>query len=186
MGELLKLAAEIARGDYHPSHCVEDYRKGMGRVEFAAMAGDYADRLRGRVSVMKDAEKRIAELEAEVDALRNPQWPEVVRHLNSLVETEEGKALIRWHETTEEALAKAEKERDRLYAFADRMLELLWEGYSLDGSDVHETLQEEGLIEEVPGGFDPKVHVDNTGCAEPGCQWYQRAPWLAALEKSDD
>lgn len=60
---LIKLAAQIARGEYHPSGCIEDYRKGMGRREFAEMAGEYADRARGQVRVLTDARDEIDRLE---------------------------------------------------------------------------------------------------------------------------
>ena len=48
----------------------------------------------------------LAAKDAEIERLRTPQWPEVVRHLNSLIATEEGKALIRWHELTEKSLVE--------------------------------------------------------------------------------
>jgi hypothetical protein len=64
--ELMAFAAALARGEYHPSDHVEDYRKGMGRREFAEMAGDCADRVRAKVSLLKRAAEALA---AEARAL---------------------------------------------------------------------------------------------------------------------
>jgi len=70
MSDLLTLAAQIARGEYHPSDCAEDYRKGTGRVEFAKMARDKADWLRAKIRILQDAHARIAALEKERDAYK--------------------------------------------------------------------------------------------------------------------
>ncbi len=58
-------------------------------------------------------------------------------------------------------------------AFADRMLELLWAGESIDGCDIQETAVECGLIAEVPGGFDPSKHCDPSGVCRPGDSFFQ-------------
>ncbi|MFT5266598.1 MAG: hypothetical protein ACI88C_000019 [Acidimicrobiales bacterium] len=113
MSELLKLAAEIARGEYHPSHCVEDYRKGTGREAFAVLAGNAADRLRGRVRVLRDGAERIAELEAELKESRHATSREIRNCLEAERDLAAARVLIRVLEESER-IGKAEL--DRLYA----------------------------------------------------------------------
>ena len=134
MGELLQLAAEIARGDYHPSHCVEDYRKGTGRAEFAREAGECADRLRGRVRVLRDADTRIATLEREAAALRKgqPHWsPDeqrcTIREIAYRPEAELDEARMFMHkaedhaERLEKEAAALREERDNFQIAVDIM-----------------------------------------------------------------
>jgi chromosome segregation ATPase len=116
MNDLLKLAAEIARGVYHPSSYFEDYDKGVGRRDLAAMAGEYADRLRGRVHVLTEAAELIVELEREVAELRT-----------RLVEEHEGHhARVdadAWEAQCAEAEARMHEWKDRCYAARQMLAE---------------------------------------------------------------
>jgi hypothetical protein len=66
-----------------------------------------------------------------------------------------------------------------LEKFARCLISSAWLGEDRDGGDIQELALELGLIEEVPGGFDPAAHEDYTGCAEPGCTWYAYSGPLA-------
>lgn len=101
---LIQLGAAIARGEYHPSHCVEDYRKGTGRRDFAALAGDCADRARGQVSVLTSARDHIADQDRKIEALE----ADVVRLRGKL-------DLLNERQRQEWARAEnAESQRDKL------------------------------------------------------------------------
>jgi len=51
-------------------------------------------------------------------------------------------------------------------------------------SDLFDTLEALALIEPIPGGFDPDKHEGPyTDFLEPGDDYYQMAPWLAAAIK---
>ena len=83
-------------------------------------------------------------------------------------------------------IAELEAEVERLRKFAEHALGQYCWGYAEpDGADLQEEAERLGLIVEVEGGFDPEKHHDNTGCAEPGCGWYEVA-WSAALTPEED
>ena len=41
--------------------------------------------------------------------------------------------------------------------------------------DVQQWAEEHGVLEPVEGGFDPEVHIDLTGCCEPGDPFFMVA-----------
>ncbi len=49
-----------------------------------------------------------------------------------------------------------------------------WPESGLDGFDLQDLAEKHGLIEIIPGGFNPLVHVDQFGCADPGDKWFER------------
>ena len=54
----------------------------------------------------------------------------------------------------------------------------------LDDAELFDTLEALALIEPIPGGFDPDKHEGPyTDFLEPGDDYYQMAPWLAAAIK---
>lgn len=55
-------------------------------------------------------------------------------------------------------------------AFAKEIMER-WPECGVDGFELQELAERHGLIESVPGGFDPAKHVDRYGDAEPGDPW---------------
>jgi hypothetical protein len=68
-------------------------------------------------------------------------------------------------------------ELEQLKAFARELLRDAWEGF--DGADiVQEAALKHGLILPVEGGFNPAVHRDPNGDAEPGDTWYVFAAFL--------
>lgn len=73
---LINLGARIARGELHPSHCWEDYRKGTGRHEFAEEAGRYARMARAKVPLLTHAADQITALLAELDEARRAREDE--------------------------------------------------------------------------------------------------------------
>lgn len=56
--------------------------------------------------------------------------------------------------------------------FGQRVIERWLEGdMEIDMFDVQKWATECGILEEIPGGFDPEKHTDIHGCAEPGDPW---------------
>lgn len=79
---------------------------------------------------------------------------------------------------------------------ADNARGLDWEGFGrdlleswpvrdVDGSELFDAALRNGLIAEIPGGYDPDQHIDAEGiCPEAGDPWYEYAfhPARADLE----
>lgn len=56
-----------------------------------------------------------------------------------------------------------------------------WPVRDVDASELFEAALRNGLIREIPGGYDPDQHIDAEGiCPEPGDPWYEYA--FPALE----
>jgi hypothetical protein len=47
-----------------------------------------------------------------------------------------------------------------------------WPYGDVDGGDLQDLAEQHGLIRRVPGGFDPDVHEDELGMADPGDSWF--------------
>ena len=61
-----------------------------------------------------------------------------------------------------------------------------WPVRDVDGSELFDAALRNGLIREVPGGYDPGQHIDAEGiCPEAGDPWYEYA-FGAALEPAPD
>ena len=61
-----------------------------------------------------------------------------------------------------------------------------WPVRDVDGSELFDAALRNGLIQEVPGGYDPEQHIDAEGiCPEAGDPWYEYA-FGAALEPAPD
>ena len=56
-------------------------------------------------------------------------------------------------------------------AFAKDIMDDWPDGFDIDGADLQEKAEKHGLLYRVDGGFDPEVHGDTHGCAEPGYPW---------------
>lgn len=51
-----------------------------------------------------------------------------------------------------------------------------WPVGDVDGSELFEAALRNGLIREIPGGYDPEKHIDaECICPEPGDPWYEYA-----------
>lgn len=51
-----------------------------------------------------------------------------------------------------------------------------WPVRDIDGAELFETALRNGLVIEVPGGYDPEQHIDAEGiCPETGDPWYEYA-----------
>ena len=51
-----------------------------------------------------------------------------------------------------------------------------WPVRDVDGSELFDAALRNGLIQEVPGGYDPEQHIDAEGiCPEAGDPWYEYA-----------
>jgi hypothetical protein len=59
------------------------------------------------------------------------------------------------------------------------------EGGDLDGFQLQEMAEKAGVLYPVPGGFDPAVHTDQYGGAEPGDDWFMIIPRAALTPKGD-
>ncbi|MGR3524884.1 MAG: hypothetical protein ACU0CT_02655 [Paracoccaceae bacterium] len=59
--------------------------------------------------------------------------------------------------------------------FGRHLLEC-WPVCDMDGSDLFDAALRNGLIAEIPGGYDPEKHIDAEGiCPEAGDPWYEYA-----------
>lgn len=59
--------------------------------------------------------------------------------------------------------------------FARDLLEH-WPVRDVDGSELFDAALRNGLIQEIPGGYDPEHHIDAEGiCPEVGDPWYEYA-----------
>jgi len=62
-------------------------------------------------------------------------------------------------------------ELERLRAFAKAIIQVAWDGMSLDGSEIQDMAEAHGLVERVD--FDPKIHKGpGTEYMEPGFDWF--------------
>lgn len=51
-----------------------------------------------------------------------------------------------------------------------------WPVRDVDGSELFDAALRNGLIQEIPGGYDPERHIDAEGiCPEAGDPWYEYA-----------
>ena len=51
-----------------------------------------------------------------------------------------------------------------------------WPVRDVDGSELFDAALRNGLIQEIPGGYDPDQHIDAEGiCPEKGDPWYEYA-----------
>ena len=51
-----------------------------------------------------------------------------------------------------------------------------WPVRDVDGSELFDAALRNGLIREIPGGYDPEQHIDAEGiCPEAGDPWYEYA-----------
>ena len=51
-----------------------------------------------------------------------------------------------------------------------------WPVRDVDGSELFDAALRNGLIQEIPGGYDPEQHIDAEGiCPEKGDPWYEYA-----------
>lgn len=69
------------------------------------------------------------------------------------------------------------RQQAKLKAFARHVIrECVWNACEC-GGDLQDVAEEMGLIESVPGGYDPVKHGENID-AEPGDTYYVFAKWL--------
>lgn len=60
-----------------------------------------------------------------------------------------------------------------------------WPVRDVDGSELFDAALRNGLIREIPGGYDPEQHIDAEGiCPEKGDPWYEYA-FGALAERAD-
>lgn len=70
-----------------------------------------------------------------------------------------------------------------LAEFARACVQFAWDGCGLDDSEVEKLATKYGIIE--PVAFNPDIHVDPDGFAEPGDEWFAFAPYLQAIPTPD-
>ena len=58
-------------------------------------------------------------------------------------------------------------------AFGKDIMEFWPEG-DVECGDLQELAVKPRLLVKVPGGFDPEIHEDFYGCAEPGDPWFMQ------------
>jgi len=69
--------------------------------------------------------------------------------------------------------------------FANLILDAYWPDCNdIDGAEIQELGIKSGVMQEVPGGYDPEKHGESVYDAEPGDTWYVAHPGLALLTSS--
>lgn len=82
------------------------------------------------------------------------------------------------HARHDDKVSGLETQIEQLTPFAKMgnwAIEDLWLYVDLESSEIFDAAESFGLVEQVEGGFDPLVHTDNYGSAEPGDPWYSKA-----------
>jgi len=57
--------------------------------------------------------------------------------------------------------------------FTKAIMEDWQEHCDIDAADKFELALRFNVLREIPGGFDPEIHVDNDYDAQPGDPWYE-------------